>query len=399
MKLFVVSHACATPVNQRLFAEIERQSGWDIVLVAPSTWIDDYGNERTLERLPGFRADLAPTRVGLNGNVPLHFYRSTFRSLLSFHRPDAIYVHHEPYAAATAQVYLANRAWHGCPIGFFTWQNIEKQYPPPFRQLERMVYRTSAFAFSGSESAETVLRSKGYQGPCTLLPGSVNPDAHRPDPSATKLRSRLGIAPEEIVFGFMGRVSKVKGLDTTLSALSELNDFPWRFVVVGDGDYRSTFQKSVDRRGLSSRIICTGYVPHTDAAQYLSMFDVLILPSETQPSWKEQFGRVLVEALACGTPLIGSDSGEIPNVIRRTGGGLTFGEGDPSALRSALVCLGKDARMRSSFASNGRDYVLRHHTDEILAERFVGVIRSAVRGNGNVPPRVASSRPAVSATP
>jgi glycosyltransferase involved in cell wall biosynthesis len=259
-----------------------------------------------------------------------------------------------------------------------------------------MVYRTSAFAFSGSESAETVLRSKGYQGPCALLPGSVDPAVHRPDPSETELRRCLGIAPDEVVFGFMGRVSKVKGLNTTLDALDGLSDFPWRFVVVGDGDYRSAFQAAADRRGLSSRILCTGYVPHTDAPQYLSMFDVLLLPSETQPNWKEQFGRVLVESLACGTPLIGSDSGEIPNVIIRTGGGLTFEEGNATALRSALRSLGKDADLRSSYASDGRNFVLRHYTDQVLAARFVDVVRRTTRCSGNPRPSIASSRTSVS---
>ena len=65
------------------------------------------------------------------------------------------------------------------------------------------------------------------------------------------------------------------------------------------------------------------------AAGYAQL-DVLVLPSHTTPTWKEQFGRVIVEALWCGVPVVGSDSGEIPWLIELTGGGLVFPEGDPT---------------------------------------------------------------------
>jgi len=379
MKLLVVSHACATPVNQQFFSEVERVSGADVTLVAPSVWVDDYGTKRHLERWPAFHGRLEPVPVWLNGSVPLHFYRSTFRGILREVCPEVIYVHHEPYSAATAQVYAANRLWHGCPIGFFSWQNIYKNYPPPFRQTERMVYRTSDYACTGSESAEAVLRAKGYDGPCTLLPGSVNPEVHRPYADAGALRKTLGIGPSEFIFGFMGRVSRVKGLDTTLQALSDLDDVPWRFVVVGDGEYSNELLERAASLCIADRVLHTGYVPHTKAPHYLSLFDVLLLPSETQSTWKEQFGRVLVEALACGTPLIGSDSGEIPNVIRRTQGGISFPEGDVSALRDALRRMANDDDLRRTCAAEGRAHVLSEHTDDTLARRFVQTLTTVIQ--------------------
>ena len=379
MKLLVFSHACATPVNQQFFSEVERVSGADVTLVAPSVWLDDYGTKRRLERWPAFQGQLESVPVWLNGSVPLHVYRSTFRGILKEVCPDVIYVHHEPYATATAQVYVANRLWHGCPIGFFSWQNIYKKYPPPFRQTEQVVYRTSDFACTGSESAEAVLRAKGYDGPCTLLPGSVNPEVHRPHAGADALRKTLGIESSEFVFGFMGRVSRVKGLSTTLQALSNLEDVPWRFVVVGDGNYTDELKEHASSLCIADRVLHTGYVPHTEAPLYLSLFDALVLPSETQSNWKEQFGRVLVEALACGTPLIGSDSGEIPNVIRRTKGGIFFPEGDVDALRDALHRMAVDEDLRRTCAAAGRAYVLSENTDNTLARRFVQTLTSVIQ--------------------
>lgn len=380
MKLLIVSHACATPINQQFFAEVEQLSGWSLALAGPAQWKDDYGSVRSFERWPAFEGTIHPVPIWFNGNVPLHTYRSTFRSLLHTVQPDVIYVHHEPYAAATAQLYLMNRLWHGCPIGFFTWQNLDKTYPPPFRQTERMVLRTSAFACTGSESAAQVLRDKGYEGTTTLLPGGINPDLHRPDPQANDLRPELNIPDDAVILGFMGRISEVKGLSTLLQALSTLTDLPWHLVVVGEGDYRTEFQTEARSLSLSERVHIVGYVPHTDAPKYLSLFDTLVLPSETQPNWKEQFGRVLVEALACGTPLLGSDSGEIPYVIRRTGGGLTVPEGDPEALANALRKMITNPALRVEFAEVGRASVLENHTNTVLAQRFIDTVTTARAG-------------------
>ena len=72
-------------------------------------------------------------------------------------------------------------------------------------------------------------------------------------------------------------------------------------------------------------------MPSTEVPAVLRALDVLVLPSLTTPSWKEQFGRVLQEAMACAIPVVGSDSGEIPHVIGDAG--LVTPEGDAAALR------------------------------------------------------------------
>lgn len=377
MNLLVVSHACATPVNQRFFSMVEDVAGWDITLVGPSTWKDDYGSVRFFERWPSFSGTIRTFPVWFNGNVPLHLYRSAFRNLLRETKPDAIFMHHEPYGAATAQVYLANYLWHDCPIGFFTWQNIRKSYPPPFGIFEKKVYEESDFAFVGSDSAEHVLRKKGYKGPCTLLPGSVDPEFHVPDPLQNELRAELGVSPNEVIVGFMGRISAVKGLKTTLEALAKLSSEPWQFVIVGDGEYTHSLMEHARRLNIDDRVKVVGYVAHTKAPRYLSVFDILLLPSETQPNWKEQFGRVLIEAMACGTAVIGSDSGEIPNVIRRTRGGLVFPEKDSTELARQIQTLIQDSSYRNSLASKGRSNVLSDYTDKVLALRFVRAISNA----------------------
>ncbi len=129
MKLLVVSHACITPVNQSFFVDVAQQTGWDIELVIPSSWNSEYKANIQVSRWKDFHGPIHSIPVWKAGNIPLHLYRETLIGLLRRVRPDVIYVHHEPYGLATAQVYLANKMVDNCPIGFYGAQNILKKLP------------------------------------------------------------------------------------------------------------------------------------------------------------------------------------------------------------------------------------------------------------------------------
>jgi glycosyltransferase involved in cell wall biosynthesis len=105
---------------------------------------------------------------------------------------------------------------------------------------------------------------------------------------------------------------------------------------------------------------------------------LFVLPSLTRPFWKEQFGRVLIEALACDTPLIGSDSGEIPQLVRKLGGGLVAREGDEAAWVAAIESLVKAPALARALAAAGRARVLAQHPNRRLAGVFSRIVgRSA----------------------
>lgn len=377
MKLLVCSHPCVTPVNQAFFAEVERQTGWDLTLVVPASWETEYGLRRA-KRWPSLRGTLVPIPVWGSGSVPLHVYCTTFTQLLREVQPDALYVHNEPYAASTAQLWLANRATEDVPMGFYSAQNITKDYPPPFRWSEQALYRSAQFAFPCAESVLDTLRAKGYSGPATPLPLGIDASLYAPSPSARTLRAELAEGAD-VVFGYVGRITKEKGLPTLLQALHRLpHTLDWHLVVLGEGDWATKFDEHAAARGLTSRITRLGYVDHTEVPQYYAAFDLLVVPSETQPTWKEQFGRVLIESLACGTPVVGSSSGEIPVVVRRTGGGLIFPEGEAAALAEQLAHLGTRPDRRTALARTGRQAVLNEFTNEALARRFADTISRAV---------------------
>lgn len=386
MKLLIVSHTCVNPVGQQFYAEVERQTGWQMTIVTPSLWRDEYGNKLNTERWPGFQGQLVSVPVWKSGNIPLHTYKSFFIKLLRELSPDFIYLYQEPYSVQAFQVYLANRLTIRKPIGFFTWQNIFKRYPIPFRQTEGWVLRQTSVAFPGSRSAEEVLRKKGYKGRMTLLPSGIDSNIYFARPEAAALKSGLRTAEDEIIIGYVGRIVEEKGLKTLLHALKLVQDLSWRLVVVGSGPYGAEFNKIAQDLQLTQRINQVGYVPQAEAPAYLSAFDLLVLPSETRANWKEQFGRVIVEGMACGTPLVGSDSGEIPHLIQATGGGLTFPEGQPEALAKQLQRLISNPLLRSQLSERGRREVLQNYTHASLAVRFAQAVEEATQ-RGSLPVR------------
>jgi glycosyltransferase involved in cell wall biosynthesis len=98
-----------------------------------------------------------------------------------------------------------------------------------------------------------------------------------------------------------------------------------------------------------------------------------VVPSLTRGNWKEQFGRVIVEAMACGVPVIGSSSGAIPDVIGDAG--LIVPEGDVRALADGLRRLMHDPDLRRRMGGQGRQRVLARYTQAQVAAQTVAVYR------------------------
>ena len=376
MKLLVVSHPCATAANQSLFEELGRT--WDLTLVVPAHWKDEFGN--TLDEAPrsGLAGRVNKIPVWGSGRIILHAYRTNWSRLLREGGFDAIYMHHEPYALATGQVFLANRRLpRPAVFGYYSAQNIFKNYPLPFSWIERQVHRSSRFGFPVSSDVADVLRAKQTQADLTLCPLPVDLSLYFPGPASAK-RSEAGVGETGFLLGYVGRIVEAKGLRTLAAALGRIRDLDWKFLVIGTGEFQGTFVELLSAVGVRDRVRFAGYVPHMETPEWLRAMDALVVPSETQPNWKEQFGRVVVEAMACGTAVVGSDSGEIPHLLRASGGGLVFRERDPANLAAALRELVVSSVRRNELAFAGSAWVAANLSQDAIARRMsVAIARAA----------------------
>ncbi|MDW7992018.1 MAG: glycosyltransferase family 4 protein [Anaerolineae bacterium] len=360
MRVLLVSKACVVGIYQRKLEEIARL-GVTLWAVVPPYWKDERG-VLPLERAHTQGYELVVETMALNGHFHLHFYPHLARRIREF-RPDIVHLDEEPYNLATFHgMVLARRA--GCRTLWFSWQNLRRRYPPPFSFFERYCLRHADGAIVGSETAARVWRAKGYRGPLAIIPQfGVDPQLFVPSP-----RSHVR---EEFVVGFAGRLVQEKGVDLLLEALRGLPDA--RLEILGSGPLRAALEEHAAAMGLTGRVAFLGTLPSTQIVEFYHRLDVLVLPSRSRPNWTEQFGRVLVEAMACSVPVVGSTCGEIPHVIGDAG--LLFPEGDAEALREALRQLQADPALRLELGRRGRERVLARYTHARVAAQTVEMYR------------------------
>jgi glycosyltransferase involved in cell wall biosynthesis len=364
MRVLVVSHPCVTPVNQDFFDRAAKLGDWDLTIAVPARWTNEYGARRP-ERSPGFEGRLLTLRVGLAGNIPLHFYVSRLRAVVERVEPDVAYIHHEPYASATAQWALALK---GVPFAFYSAQNLHKRFPAPFTWSEQVVFRRAGLALPVSADVEAVLRGRGYARRSEVLPLAVDVEAFTPT-------GRTGREPFTV--GYIGRLSAEKGVDTLLKGLSAADGVRCR--VAGDGPAKEQLQRLSRELGVEDRVEWLGYVEHTEAPAFYRSVDLVAVPSKTVSFWKEQFGRVVIEALACEVPVVTSDSGELPRLIERTGGGWVVPEADPAALSMVLRQARDEVAKRRQLGREGRNGVKIFALDAV-AQRFAAALESISAG-------------------
>jgi glycosyltransferase involved in cell wall biosynthesis len=374
MRVVMVSKALVVGSYQQKLEELARLPGIELTAIVPPGWRGRY-DSAPLERLHTTGYEILVEPIILNGQHHLHFYPRLGRLLLKM-RPDVLHMDEEPYNLATWHALRAGEAVRARSL-FFTWQNLSHRYPWPFRFFERSNYRRAAHAIAGSSAAASVLQAKGYTGPLTILPQfGIDPDVFRPSDGNRERESGRGqrAAPplaHNVVIGYAGRLVPEKGVDVLLRACAALPFHNWAVRLMGDGPEWPRLTALADNLGIAEQVTFLGRLPSAQAPEFYRALDVLVLPSLSRPNWVEQFGRVIVEAMACEIPVIGSASGEIPAVIGNAG--LLFPEGDAALLAERITMLAEDPAYRAELAQLGRARALAHFTNARIAADTVRI--------------------------
>jgi glycosyltransferase involved in cell wall biosynthesis len=390
----MLSKACVVGAYQRKLEEMAACPDIQFTVAVPPEWRDERGVQK-LERVFTKGYELVVIPMAFNGSFHLHYY-SRLGELLNRARPDLLHIDEEPYNLATFHALRLARK-RGIKTLFFSWQNILRQYPFPFNFIERYVLQNIDAAIAGNEAAREVWRAKGYKGPISVIPQfGIDPDIFKPHPltpspvpvvleqergegGATRPperseRGKRRVGGEDFVIGYAGRLVKEKGVDLLITALAQLPTA--RLLIAGSGPERKRLESLARQLGLHERVTFTA-ITSTQMSDFYNQLDCLVVPSRTLPNWKEQFGRVLVEAMACGVPVIGSDSGEIPNVVGEAG--LIFHEGDSEGLVNRLREVMSEAGLRERLAREGRERVVARFTQRRVAEETVRVYREMLK--------------------
>lgn len=378
MKLLVVGHTYVVAFNQSKYVEMKRQcADLELRILTPprvNHVLGTYPRETA--------ADLSATEViGVSGIVfgrsqlSYLFSPEVLASTLRTFTPDRIHIEEDPYSAVGVETVLAARLFaKRARISFFIWDNLARD-PAGFKKwlkwsLDKFSLRHADLVVCGNTEGEQLLRSKrGYHGRTAVLPQLGLDPTHYEAPATEILttRNELGVGPEDVLIGFVGRLVPEKGILGLLGALDGIQDRPWRLLVLGGGPMEGAVEDAAQR--LNGRVRLVRSVPHTEVPRFIRALDILTLPSITTTSWKEQFGMVLAQAMMAGVVCLGSSSGAIPEVIGPRG--LVFEEGSVADLSEKLVRLIESPDLRRGLATAGREHALANFSNTAVARAYL----------------------------
>lgn len=226
----------------------------------------------------------------------------------------------------------------------------------------------------GETVYQNLANRPGYRDrPSRRIPVGVDVVHFKPSREAgNRILARLNWSDRSIpVIGYLGRFVPEKGLPL-LQQVLDRTTLPWRLLLVGGGPYQSQLQSWAIQQGDRVRIV--NGVTHDEVPAYLNAMDLLVAPSRTTSHWREQLGRMLLEAFACGVPVIGSDSGEIPHVIG--GAGIVVGESDLLGWQNAIESLLESPDRRAELTRQGRHRAESEFAWPVVARRHLDFFES-----------------------
>ncbi|MDD1420988.1 glycosyltransferase family 4 protein [Dolichospermum sp. ST_sed1] len=363
LKVLFVSHAYVVGVNQGKLNAISQTNNIEVGLLAPSNWKALEWNRLIPLETPcsHIRAYSAPVLFSGRGGAYIYAPWTLWQVLNDF-RPDIVQVEEEVFSLCAFELAIWSR-FTGKPLAIFGWENINRRLSFFRRWICQFVLNTASLVLPGNQDGADIMRRWGYTSLLEVMPQmGVDPEFFAP-------RQQKVDRPFHI--GFLGRLTHSKGIDLIFVAAHQLRQqgFNFRILICGSGLIEAELKQLSQQQGIADWVIWQTAVPHEQVPEVISQFDVLVLPSRTTPEWKEQFGHVLIEAMAMGIPVVGSSSGEIPHVIGTED--LVFPEEDASELAAILKRMICEPEWRQEVRNYGLDRVNRLYTHQKIAQRLI----------------------------
>ena len=381
MKVLFISHTYVVGVNQgKLKAIVD--AGIEVGLLAPQHWQAPQWNKQLDIETPYDQIRIYPARIQLGGRAGAHFYLPhDIAYAISDFDPDIIQVEEEVFSLVAFEIAIAARLYK-IPVVLFGWENQERQLSLPRHWIRQFVFKTVSAIVAGNHDGAALVRQWGYDKKVEVMP-QIGVDTELFSP----VLSHTQPVDTALRIGFVGRISYHKGIETLLSAAQKLRQQkqPFELRLCGSGPDEAKFKSLAKAHDLDEITTWRGGVRHDEVPEEISKMDVLVLPSLTIPTWKEQFGHVLIEAMAAGLPVVGSTCGEIPNVIGEQS--LIFPEGDAVALTAILRRFIQEPSWRQAMVEHSLNSVEKYYSHSRIAERLIAlwkdILQDGVSLNAN----------------
>ena len=371
MKVFFSWHAAVEPEYRKLFTELG-QAGIQILALLPKAWTEGGRIQRPRsDTSNGYDIVIEP--IFFRDKIKRFFYpdfKGIAKSIVGF-RPDIIHIFEEPYSLSAAQLVWLTQLLHlRAKIIVHSFENLPPRNWLFFHAIEGFVLKHTDALLIVPQEGGPIWRMQGFQGCIHQIGVGVDEnvfkktaDFPREDPFQKRADVGFRIA-------YIGRLVKEKGVDLLLQAFQGLvrDEKKIELYIVGEGREQEALKHIAERLGIGRQTVFIPSLPAQDLPAFYSSIDILVLPSRTTRRWKEQFGRVLIEAMACEVSVVGSSSGEIPHIIEDAG--VIFPEGDVAALTTSLRELVLNSDLRKKYGQIGRQRVLERYTWRVVARQL-----------------------------
>jgi glycosyltransferase involved in cell wall biosynthesis len=319
-----------------MFNELATISNTSVDIVVPKSWksnlIKNLEYKKNINTDANFRA-IYPLDVFYKGNASFFIFNILkLIKILRANKYDRIFLAQETWSLCLlflniCKLFTVNRS---TSIDLWVCQNIKKDHLYWMRFFERVNTYQVKNILHCCDEIRNVIRWKKITNNCLYFPFSFNPKKYLEN-YELKNKERK----EDITLGHLGRLSEEKGISQLLKTVEELQQVNpnIKFVIAGGGvlenDVKSFCDQSPNRKFL-------GILEHSKAHLFYREIDVFLLTSQTRDFWKEQFGRVIIEAAASGCSFVGSNSGAIPEVMSKMELPFVYNESSDDDLKSKI---------------------------------------------------------------
>lgn len=238
-----------------------------------------------------------------------------------------------------------------------------------FKSLQRAALKNCDACTVNSEATknEIIRRFSEYKNKVRVIPMGVDTRLF----SKRNVKSKFKDYSNQKIVLFTGRLNEQKGIEYLIKSMTIVNKKirNARLLIIGEGEYRNEMQKLADSLRVKN-IEFIGSVPHQKLADYYNLADVFVLPAVTSRIGTEGQGLVLLEAMACGTAVIGTKTGGIKFIIKNIQNGLLARERDESDLAENIIKVISDSRLRQKLSKNGIEFVRQNYSWETIVKKF-----------------------------
>lgn len=383
MKVLITWHAAVEPAYRKLYTELSLK-GVKLLAVAPTYWTEGCRLQSFKEKAQDSCYEWTIFNTVFTDRIRAFVYPNVFSLCwrVSRFNPDIFHIIEEPFSLSAAQFALIRDMF--CPeakIILNSFENIDIYQGFPFHYAQNFNLKRADALIIAPKEGRNIWEDRGFSRKIYHVPLGVDTKVFHPLDESELSPSNPFPTPNNDIFnvGYIGRLTEEKGVNILVEAIHLLKNNRNRIALflVGSGSLRKELEKRVCMLGLSQDVKFINPLEQHELPVFLHHMDALVLPSITTTRWKEQFGRVLVEAMACKVPVVGSSSGEIPNVVGDAG--LIFEEGNAKALSESLDMLMRDETQREQMVLKGLNRVKEMYTWSAVAERLIEIYKEILR--------------------